>query len=82
VAPILVGNLVAPPHNDRLHWRIAFLVASGVATLGLLIFVTFAQALPIPELLGDDATAAVAGATVIPCTYQRVEHEAEQAGEK
>ncbi len=48
---------------------------------GLLIFLTFAQALPIPELLGDEATTAVAGATVIPTAYQRVD-VAGQAGEK
>jgi MFS family permease len=51
LAPILVGDLVAAPHNDVLHWQYAFLMASGIAAFGWLVFVVFARAELLPELL-------------------------------
>jgi len=55
IAPILVGDLVAPPHNDVSHWREAFLIASGISTFGFLFFYIFAKGEPLPELLVVDS---------------------------
>lgn len=50
IAPILVGDLVAPPHNDIVHWREAFLIASGISTFGFVFFFIFAKGEALPEL--------------------------------
>jgi hypothetical protein len=55
IAPILVGDLVAPPHNDVSHWREAFFIASGISTFGFLFFYIFAKGEPLPELLVVDS---------------------------
>ena len=57
VAPIIVGDLVAAPHDDAAHWQIAFAIAAGVAVAGFLVFAAFGRAEPIPELAFGPADA-------------------------
>ena len=30
VAPIAIGDIVAAPHDDVVHWRLVFLIAAGM----------------------------------------------------
>lgn len=57
VAPIIVGDLVAAPHDDAAHWQIAFAIAAGVAVTGFVVFAAFGRADPIPELAFGPADA-------------------------
>jgi MFS family permease len=50
VAPIIVGDLVAAPHDDAAHWRLAFAIAAAVAAAGFAVFAVFGRAEPLPEL--------------------------------
>jgi sugar phosphate permease len=54
IAPILVGDLVAPPHDDIVHWREAFLIASGISTFGFVFFFIFAKGEALPELTFEE----------------------------
>jgi MFS family permease len=61
VAPLLVGALVAPPHNDAEHWRIAFSIAAAVALFGCAVFLRCGRGDMLPELRASpgDAPAGV-----------------------
>ena len=50
IAPIIVGALVAAPHDDAAHWRIAFALAAGIAVAGFLVFAAFGRGELLPEL--------------------------------
>jgi len=57
IAPIIVGALVAKPHDDAAHWRIAFALAAGIAVAGFLVFAACARGERQPELdfvLGEE----------------------------
>jgi sugar phosphate permease len=69
IAPIAVGEMVAAPNDDALHWRGVFLMAAGIAGVGFVLYVTFISAEPLscfsspkasedPEAEGDEAETA------------------------
>lgn len=71
IAPIAVGEMVAAPNDDALHWRGVFLMAAGVSGVGFVLYVSFISAEPLacfaaaapkaaedPEAEGDEAETA------------------------
>ena len=48
LAPIAVGEFVAAPNNDALHWRYAFYLASALALAGFVLYVWLFSAEPLP----------------------------------
>jgi sugar phosphate permease len=51
VAPILIGDLVNPPHNDVTHWRLVFFIAACFGITSFVSFACSARGEPLPELL-------------------------------
>ena len=63
-APVIVGALVNPPHNDMPHWRAAFGLSAGISVLGWAVYVALARGTRQPELdvVADEAADGGAGA--------------------
>lgn len=50
VAPIVVGALVAAPHNDAAHWQVVFCMAAAINMVGWAVYVVTVRSDLIPEL--------------------------------
>jgi MFS family permease len=69
VAPMVVGAIVSPPHDDIQHWRIAFWLSAAICVFGWAVFMLFAEGEPINfdsneypstvEVVLDEGTASV-----------------------
>ena len=47
IAPIAVGEMVAAPNNDALHWRGVFLMAAAIAGVGFVLYAAFVDDKPL-----------------------------------
>lgn len=50
LAPLVVGAIVNPPHDDLAHWRAAFAVSAAVSVCGWAVFLAFGEGARLPEL--------------------------------
>jgi MFS family permease len=87
IAPIAVGEIVAAPNDDALHWRGVFLMAAGIAAGGFALYAAFIDDKPLECFSGGGGTVAGAGAgagygagTSAADSEAAVESEAETVG--